>query len=66
MQNEIKAQYDLADFYKKHYFDKDLPRAEIFELRDPHSRRCSCGGCCAGRRRGSRGGRCGSSCEWHR
>lgn len=31
-QNEINAQYQLAEFYKKHRFDKDLPRADTFEL----------------------------------
>lgn len=32
VQNEISAQTQLAEFYDKHYFDKKLPRAEIFSL----------------------------------
>lgn len=31
-QNEIKAQYQLAEFYKKHLFDKQFPKAEIYLL----------------------------------
>lgn len=32
LQDEIKAHYNLAEFYKKHLFDKDLPHAEIYLL----------------------------------
>lgn len=32
LQNEIKVQYVLADFYAKHRFDKDIPNAEILQL----------------------------------
>lgn len=32
IKNEIKAQYELASFYKKHRYDKKLPRAESHEL----------------------------------
>jgi hypothetical protein len=31
-QNEIKAQYELAQFYDKHFFDKKLPHAEVYAL----------------------------------
>jgi hypothetical protein len=31
-QAEIKAQYDLAQFYEKHYFDKNLPDAKVYAL----------------------------------
>lgn len=31
-QMEIAALYELADFYKKHRFDKGLPKAEIYQL----------------------------------
>lgn len=30
IQNEITAQYQLVELYKKHLFDKKLPRAEIY------------------------------------
>jgi len=32
IQNEIKLQYQLAEFYDKHRFDKKLPHAEIYAL----------------------------------
>lgn len=32
VKNEITAQLELAKFYEKHYFDKDLPKAEVYAL----------------------------------
>jgi len=32
MAAEIKLQYELAEFYKNHRFDKDVPHAEIYEF----------------------------------
>lgn len=32
IKNEIAIQYQLANFYKKHLFDKNLPQADIYEL----------------------------------
>jgi TPR repeat protein len=32
VQNEINAHYQLAEFYKKHRFDKDLPYADAYRV----------------------------------
>ncbi len=32
IKNEITAQYELARFYEQHFFDKELPKADIYAL----------------------------------